>query len=368
VRRFYAKKKQVTLKLPPYVLHRLDNGPSTEAVLTREQALDYYTQMSRYRRMETSAQALYQRKLIRGFLHLYNGQEAVVTGIDNILTSKDSVITAYRDHPFICSPRTGGTVKEVLAELCGKVTGCSKGKGGSMHMYKISHGFYGGNGIVGAQIPLGTGLAFSHKYKNDGRVSVAMMGDGAANQGQVYESYNMAKIWGLPIIYVIENNRYGMGTSVKRASATENFYTRGDYIPGIQVDGMNVLSVREAIKFSVQYVNSNGPILLEILTYRYKGHSMSDPGVSYRKKEEILEMEENFDPIKYVQKAIIENDLGTVDELQKIDEEIQKEVEEATAFAIESQEPPKTELYHDIYVEEQSLRGRDYTEHHVAQH
>jgi len=295
VKRFYAKQnksKQVTMTLPPYVLHRLETGPNTQAILTREQALDYYTQMTRYRRLEISAQSLYQKKLIRGFLHLYNGQEAVVTGIETVLTPKDSIITAYRDHPFICTPRAGGTVKEVFAELCGKYTGCSKGKGGSMHMYKIETGFYGGNGIVGAQIPLGTGLAFSHKYRGDGHVCVAMMGDGAANQGQVYESFNMAKIWNLPIIYVVENNGYGMGTSVKRASATESFYTRGDYVPGIQVDGMNILSVREATKFSVNYVNKNGPILLEILTYRYKGHSMSDPGVSYRTKEEILDMEE----------------------------------------------------------------------------
>jgi len=258
-------------------------------------------------------------------------------------------------------------VKEVLAELCGKYSGCSKGKGGSMHMYKISSGFYGGNGIVGAQIPLGTGLAFSHKYKGDGHVAVAMMGDGAANQGQVFESYNMAKLWNLPVIYVIENNRYGMGTSVKRASATETFYTRGDFVPGIQVDGMNVLSVREATKFSVDYVNKHGPIILEMSTYRYKGHSMSDPGVSYRKKEEILEMEEKNDPIKFVQKVVVEHDLATVEELNKIDEEIAKEIEEATAFAIESPEPSKSELFKDVYGEPQSLRGRDYTEHFVVQ-
>jgi pyruvate dehydrogenase E1 component alpha subunit len=359
-KRFYAKKTkdQINVKLNDYMLHRLDTSPKTEVVATKKELLEYYTEMSLIRRVEIASQNLYQKRQIRGFLHLYNGQEAVCTGLDSVLTPKDGVITAYRDHGYMLTKRVGGTAKEVLAELVGKTTGCSKGKGGSMHMYKIDRQFFGGNGIVGAQIPVGTGVAFAYKYMNRGNVCVALMGDGAANQGQVYESFNMAKLWNLPVIYVVENNKYGMGTSVNRASATKFFYTRGDYIPGIQLDGMNVLSVREATKYAVDHALKNGPIVLEMITYRYKGHSMSDPGISYRSKDEVLNMEENSDPIKFVQSLLIKGELATEEEILKIDEHLKAEVEEATKFALESADPPKEELYTDIYAKPETIRGR----------
>jgi pyruvate dehydrogenase E1 component alpha subunit len=320
--------------------------------------------MTKIRRTEISCQNLYQKRLIRGFLHLYNGQEAVCTGMDAILTPKDGVITAYRDHGYLLTNRCGATVKEVLAELCGRKEGISKGKGGSMHMYKVDTNFFGGNGIVGAQIPVGTGIAFAYKYLNADAVCVAAMGDGAANQGQVYESFNMAKLWNIPVIYVVENNKYGMGTAINRASATPHFYNRGDsfLIPGIQIDGMNILSVREATRFSVDYVKKNGPILLEMATYRYKGHSMSDPGTVYRTKEEVLHMEETRDPIKYVMKMLVENDLATVEEIAKIDDAIKKEVDEATEYAIKGSDPIRDDLFADVYDTPVPIRGRDIAE------
>ncbi|QQP34690.1 Pyruvate dehydrogenase E1 component subunit alpha [Caligus rogercresseyi] len=259
------------LDIRPYRLHRLAEGPPESATLTRDEGLSYYESMFTVRRLENAAANLYKEKSVRGFCHLSSGQEAICVGMKAALRPQDAIITSYL------------STLGILAELTGRSTGVVKGKGGSMHMY--AKNFYGGNGIVGAQVPLGAGIAFAQKYKEDGGVTYSLYGDGAAQQGQVYEAYNMAKLWDLPVIFVCENNHYGMGTPQDRAAASTEFYTRGDYIPGILVDGMDVLAVREACKYAVDYCGSGkGPLVFEIATYRYHGHSMSDPGTSYRYK------------------------------------------------------------------------------------
>uniref|UniRef100_A0AAY4F0L5 Pyruvate dehydrogenase E1 component subunit alpha, testis-specific form, mitochondrial n=1 Tax=Denticeps clupeoides TaxID=299321 RepID=A0AAY4F0L5_9TELE len=266
---------QVSFDIKRCDVHRLDQGPPDKTVLTREQGLQYYRTMQVMRRMELKADQLYKQKIIRGFCHLYDGQEACAVGIEAGIKPDDHLITAYRAHGYTYT--RGVPVKEILAELTGRKGGVAKGKGGSMHMY-AKH-FYGGNGIVGAQVPLGAGVALACKYHGNSQVCVALYGDGAANQGQIFESYNMAALWKLPCIFICENNKYGMGTSVERASANTDYYKRGDFIPGIRVDGMDVLCVREATKFAADYCRSGkGPILMELQTYRYHGHSMSDPG------------------------------------------------------------------------------------------
>lgn len=363
-KRGYATKKvdlKVELPSTTYKLHRLEAGPSLSTSATRDELLGYYREMSLVRKMEIAADGLYKQKEIRGFLHLYNGQEAVAAGLESALTSEDHVITAYREHAFLVSRRAGGSAKEVLAELTGRQTGCSKGKGGSMHMYNGPSKFYGGNGIVGAQIPLGTGLAFAAKYKKTGRVAMAYMGDGAANQGQVYEAYNMAKIWKLPIIYVVENNEYAMGTAINRASATPEFYTRGDYVPGLQFNGMDVLASRDAGRFAVEYAKTHGPILLEAKTYRYVGHSMSDPGTSYRDRSEIQAVRDTRDPIAQLKARILDNKLATEDELDNIDAELKKEIAEAVTFATESAHPAAQELFTDVYTTPTFVRAVEYS-------
>jgi len=355
--RGYAAKKsdqaagsvKVEFKVP-YKTHKLE-APPTFTNTNREELLGFYREMSLIRKMEVAANTLYTGKdrLIRGFLHLYNGQEAVACGLESALTPQDHVITAYRDHGFMVTRRAGGSPKEVLAELAGRITGCSKGKGGSMHMYKRATNFYGGNGIVGAQVPLGTGIAFAQKYNKTGQVTVAYFGDGAVNQGQVYESFNMAQLWKLPVIYVVENNLYAMGTSIERASATKEFYTRGDYVPGLQFDGMDVLCSREVGKYAKEFALTKGPIFLEAKTYRFQGHSMSDPGTTYRTREEVSEMREQHDPILKVQQYLLDNKLATDEELKQISDELKAEIDEAVKFARESAEPAPEELYRDVY-------------------
>jgi len=317
---------------------------------SKEELLDFYKKMLLIRRFEEKAGQLYGLGLIGGFCHLYIGQEAVAVGVQSALSDKDSVITGYRDHGhmLLC----GIPAKDVMAELTGREAGISKGKGGSMHMFSVEHKFYGGHGIVGAQVSLGTGLGFAHKYNNDGGVALAYFGDGAANQGQVYESFNMAELWKLPIIYVIENNQYAMGTSVNRSSAEDQLYRRGESfrIPGIQVDGMDVLAARGAADEAVAWVRAGkGPIILEMKTYRYRGHSMSDPA-KYRSRDEVQAVRDKSDPIEQAKKEL--EGMGVKeDEIKGIEQAIRKEVNEAADFAEQTPEPNPNELYTDVLVE-----------------
>jgi len=248
----------------------------------------------------------------------------------------------------------------ILAELFGKQTGCSEGKGGSMHMYNHKTNFYGGNGIVGAQVPIGAGLAFSQKVLNTGEVTMAYYGDGAANQGQIFEAYNLAAIWKLACIFVCENNTYAMGTSVERSSATLDFHARGHYIPGIRFDGMNVLQTREVGKFAVNYAKTKGPLVLEAKTYRYKGHSMSDPGITYRDRKEVDSMRETRDPIEKVHKYLLEYKLATVEEIEEINKDVKIQVEAAVKRAHAAAVPAADELFKDVYIDDSYfIRGTE---------
>jgi pyruvate dehydrogenase E1 component alpha subunit len=292
---------------------------------------------------------MYGMGLIGGFCHLYIGQEAVVTGVTMAARKDDATITGYRDHGHMLA--LGMDPKGVMAELTGREAGLSKGKGGSMHMFSVDHRFYGGNGIVGAQVSLGTGLAFAARYKGEDTVSLTYFGDGAANQGQVYESFIMAKLWRLPVVYIIENNRYGMGTSVERASSTTDLSQRGRSfdIPGEQVDGMDVRMTRDAASRAIEYVRSgNGPYILEMKTYRYRGHSMSDPA-KYRSKDEVSTMRAEHDPIEQVKKRILDSDYASEDDLKAVETEVRAVVTEAADFATSAPEPAASELWTDVY-------------------
>jgi len=316
---------------------------------TKEQELAVLRDMLLIRRFEEKAGQLYGMGLIGGFCHLYIGQEAVVVGMQMTLKPGDGVITGYRDHGHMLA--CGMDPKGVMAELTGRRGGYSHGKGGSMHMFSAEKGFYGGHGIVGAQVPLGTGLAFASKYRGNDNVSLTYFGDGAANQGQVYESFNMAKLWKLPVIYIIENNQYGMGTSVARASATTKLAKRGQShdIPGEQVDGMDVRAVKAAGEKAVNWCRTgNGPMILEMLTYRYRGHSMSDPA-KYRSKEEVDKIRSEHDPIEQVRQRLISKKWASEDALKKIDTEVRAIVNEAAEFATHDAEPDASELYTDVY-------------------
>ncbi|NBC94858.1 MAG: pyruvate dehydrogenase (acetyl-transferring) E1 component subunit alpha [Deinococcus-Thermus bacterium] len=318
---------------------------------SKDDLLTYYREMLLIRRFEEKAGQLYGMGLIGGFCHLYIGQEAVVVGIQGAQTPADTVITGYRDHGHMLA--CGMDPNGVMAELTGRRGGYSKGKGGSMHMFSREKNFFGGHGIVGAQVSIGTGLAFSHRYNEDGGVCVTYMGDGAVNQGQVAESFNMAALWRLPVVYVIENNQYGMGTSVKRASANTELAARGQSfgIPGLQVNGMDVLAVRQAAEEALKHArDGDGPYILEMMTYRYRGHSMSDPA-KYRSKEEVSEYREHRDPIEAVKKMLLDAEHATEDELKAIDKEIRGVINEAAEFAQQSPEPDPQELYTEVLVE-----------------
>ncbi|MDG1003992.1 MAG: pyruvate dehydrogenase (acetyl-transferring) E1 component subunit alpha [Emcibacteraceae bacterium] len=321
-------------------------------IVSNEELMEYYKGMLLMRRFEEKAGQMYGMGLIGGFCHLYIGQEAVVTGIQATLKEGDSVLTSYRDHAHMLACKIDP--KLILAELTGRATGISKGKGGSMHMFSVEHGFYGGHGIVGAQVPIGAGLAFAHKYRKNDNVSVTYFGDGAVNQGQVYESFNMAKLWNLPVVFVIENNQYAMGTSIARSSSEVELFRRGESfkIKGECVDGMDVFAVREAAERAVAKCRAgDGPALLEMKTYRYRGHSMSDPA-KYRSKEEVSKMRSEFDPIDQLKKRILEANISSEDELKVIDKEIKARVSEAADFAQSSAEPDSSELYTDVLVAE----------------
>jgi len=318
------------------------------AAFSKDEEIKAYRDMLLIRRFEEKAGQLYGMGLIGGFCHLYIGQEAVVVGLQMSMREGDQVITGYRDHGHMLA--TGMDPKGVMAELTGRRSGYSRGKGGSMHMFSKEKNFYGGHGIVAAQVPLGTGLAFANRYRENGAVSVTYFGDGASNQGQVYESFNMAKLWSLPVVYVIENNQYAMGTSIKRSSATTDLCKRGlsFEIPGQHVDGMDVRAVKAAGDKALDHARSGkGPMILEMLTYRYRGHSMSDPA-KYRTKEEVQKMRTEHDPIEQVKRRLLEHGFASEDQIKEIDREVRQIVNDAAEFAQQDPEPDASELWTDI--------------------
>lgn len=331
----------------PFKLHQLSTPPADKVACTRDEALRYLRQMFSVRRLENMANSFYKEKLVRGFCHLYSGQEAVCVGIEAALRSSDAVISGYRIHGW--THIRGAPVVSVLSELAGVRSGCSRGKGGSMHMYWDN--FYGGNGIVGAQMPLGAGIALGQKYSGSDNITVALCGDGALNQGQVFEAFNMAKLWSLPILFVIENNGYGMGTSAQRSSASIEYYKRGDYIPGLWVDGMDVLAVREATLFLADKCRKGeGPFVVEMATYRYHGHSVSDPGTSYRTRDEVQEVRQTRDPISLFREKVLATQLVTEEEVKEIENTAKKEVDEASLQVRKDVPLADGQLYNHIYV------------------
>lgn len=320
---------------------------STET-FSKDQLKTFYSDMLKIRRFEEKAGQLYGMGLIGGFCHLYIGQEAVAVGMQHVMKDGDSVITTYRDHGLMLA--AGSDPYEVFAELTGRKDGCSKGKGGSMHMFDLEKEFYGGHGIVGANVPLGSGIAFAHKYLGKDNVCLTYFGDGAANQGQVYESFNMAALWGLPVLFIIENNEYAMGTSVKRSSSMTELYKRGEAfnIAGAQADGMDIASVIDAGQKAVDYIReNNAPYVLELKTYRFRGHSMSDPA-KYRTKEELDTMRTTRDPIEQIKLVLVEQGV-TEEELKAIDKTIREELADVVERAKACPEPDEAELWTDIY-------------------
>ncbi|HEY3694791.1 pyruvate dehydrogenase (acetyl-transferring) E1 component subunit alpha [Phenylobacterium sp.] len=325
--------------------------PKVEPKADRDELLGYYRTMLLIRRFEERAGQLYGMGLIGGFCHLYIGQEAIAVGVQAVKQPGDQVITGYREHGHMLA--CGMDPNEVMAELTGRVTGVSRGKGGSMHMFSTASDFYGGHGIVGAQVSLGTGLAMANRYQDNGKIAFTYFGDGAANQGQVYESFNMAELWRLPVVYVIENNQYAMGTSIERSSSETHLYKRGAsfLIPGEEVDGMDVLAVRDAAaKAAAHARGGNGPYILEMKTYRYRGHSMSDPA-KYRTREEVDEVRKTRDPIEHLEGLLAKRGLADEATLKGIDAEAKRIVAEAAEFGRTSPEPEPAELYTDVYLE-----------------
>lgn len=319
---------------------------------SKDELLQYYRDMLLIRRFEEKAYQLYGMGLIGGFCHLYIGQEAVVVGLEAAAKEGDKRITSYRDHGHMLA--CGMEARGVMAELTGREGGYSKGKGGSMHMFSREKHFYGGHGIVAAQVPLGAGLAFADKYLGNDNVTFVYFGDGAANQGQVYETYNMAELWDLPVVFVIENNQYAMGTSVKRSTKSTSLFGRGEAfgIPGEQVDGMDVLAVKAAGEKAVAHCRAGkGPYILEVMTYRYRGHSMSDPA-KYRTREEVQKMRDERDSIEHVRELLLQGKHATEEDLKAIDKEIKEVVNDSAEFAKESPEPALEELWTDIYAKE----------------
>jgi pyruvate dehydrogenase E1 component alpha subunit len=320
----------------------------SELKTDKDELLSYYREMLLIRRFEEKAGQLYGMGQIAGFCHLYIGQEAVVTGCRAAMKDGDQMITGYRDHAHMLA--CGMESRGIMAELTGRSGGLSRGKGGSMHMFSTEKHFYGGHGIVGAQVPLGAGLGFANKYLGNGSVSLAFFGDGASNQGQVYETFNMAKLWDLPVVFIIENNQYAMGTSVERSSAETELYKRGSSfeIEGIQVDGMNVLEVRDAAAKAIKHArDGKGPMILEMKTYRYRGHSMSDPA-KYRSRDEVTKTRSERDPIDAVRHQLLDKGWADEADLKALDKEIKEIVKDAADFSLESPEPDPSELWTDV--------------------
>ena len=335
----------------------------SKATTTKAELMSYLDRMIRIRRTELEADRLYKNNKIRGFCHLYDGQEAIAEGMEAGLTYDDCLITAYRDHCQAIA--RGDTPYRVIAEMLGKATGSSGGKGGSMHYYNSKNNFYGGNGIVGAQIPVGAGLAFAMKYQKKPNIAVTMYGDGAANQGQVAEAANMAALWKLPCVFLCENNLYGMGTPNAKAAANTDYFARGDTIPGFKCDAQNVLMVRETMKWTKEYCLENGPMFIEYLTYRYHGHSMSDPGVTYRTRDEIKHVRDYRDPIGLVKHMLVENSWATEKELKAIEKEIRTSIEADVAKLINDPEPTWDQMNQFVGTSQHYIRGvtHDLTKH-----
>jgi pyruvate dehydrogenase E1 component subunit alpha len=344
--------RKVTVSIPKaqFSMHDCETPPLTVDV-TVKGLLTVFRQMNIVRRVEVASDQLYKARAIRGFLHLYNGQEAVACAMREALTSDDHVITAYRCHAHAieCGAEPAG----VIAEMLGKSTGLAKGKGGSMHMYHKEGNFHGGNGIVGAQIPVGAGVAFAQKFMKKPGLCLSFYGDGAANQGQAFEAYNMSKLWDLPVVFVTENNKYGMGTAAHRSSADTNYYKRAGYIPGLRFDGMNIFTSIAAFRYAAEWCRTGkGPFMLEAETYRYYGHSMSDPGLSYRSKDEVRSVREARDPVMFLKTFIIEHELMTAAEVKAMEVEIRKDIDEAVKTAQALPEPDEHELYTHVLAEE----------------
>ncbi|CAH0365942.1 unnamed protein product [Pelagomonas calceolata] len=364
--RSLSAEASITVEFPGAYTAYLSEEPAAAAETTKAELLEYFKTMYTMRRMELMCDDQYKKREIRGFCHLYDGQEAVGTGIQAALSPEDSWITSYRCHCIALA--RGGSVEGVLAELMGRSHGQTGGIGGSMHFYNKKENFFGGQGIVGAQVPVGTGLAFANKYKTPlGEpmpVAIGCYGDGAANQGQIWESMNMAALWKLPMIFCIENNQYGMGTSIARHSCNNDYYTMGNVIAGLKMDGMNVLSVREGMKHVRDYVSQgNGPMVVEMSTYRYHGHSMSDPGKIYRDGAEVKAMRENNDPIKNVRQLLLGHTDATEDELNTIEKNIRAEVEAARDRALAGSTPSSTDdLVRNIYLDE---HGKDVPQSYI---
>lgn len=343
--------KEFTISIPEesFAYYKLDNTLDLDVKLTKEELINMYREMVIIRRMEMAADALYKAKEIRGFCHLSIGQEAVAVGMECALTLDDSIITSYRCHGF-CYTR-GASIASIIGELLGKAGGVSHGKGGSMHMY--AKNFYGGNGIVGAQIPLGLGIGFAHQQKNEQNACFTLYGDGAANQGQVFEAFNIAKLWNVPVVFACENNKYGMGTSAARSSASTEYYKRAQYIPGLKINGMDVLACYIGSKFAKEWcVSGKGPLVIEYETYRYGGHSMSDPGTTYRTREEVQNMRSHHDSITGLKTRLIEHGVADEKELKAIDKEARALVDVEVKKAEEMAFPENVGkvLYMDTYV------------------
>ncbi|KAJ5540726.1 Pyruvate dehydrogenase E1 component subunit alpha [Penicillium frequentans] len=349
----------VRLSDESFETYEIDPPPYTLET-TKKELKTMYNDMVSMRRMEMAADRLYKEKKIRGFCHLSTGQEAVAVGIEHAITRMDKVITAYRCHGFALM--RGGTIRSIIGELLGRREGIAYGKGGSMHMF--AENFYGGNGIVGAQVPVGAGLAFAQQYNEQPNTSIVLYGDGASNQGQVFEAFNMAKLWKLPVLFGCENNKYGMGTSAARSSALTEYYKRGQYIPGIKVNGMDVLATKAAVQYGKDYaISGNGPLVFEYVTYRYGGHSMSDPGTTYRSREEIQRMRSTNDPIAGLKQKMLEWGVTSEEELKSIDKAARAHVDAEVAEAEKMAAPDNTDrnLFEDIYVrgsEPKWMRGR----------